>query len=80
MTNVYWVTAVLVLLQTHRGTWLVSYPETHAVSLAVIILVGLFQEKRVNDLPRVFCLKEPARTLRSRKTDELQSEQSGDKL
>ena len=69
-----------VLLQTHWGTWLVSYPEMHAITLAIIILIGLYHGPKLKDLPSFAWLKEPTRTLRDRKTDKPQSEQSGDNL
>ena len=70
--------SLYVLLQTHWGTWLVSYPEVHAVTLAIVIMIGLYHGPKLRDLPSFAWLKEPSRTLRDRKTDKRQPEQSGD--
>jgi len=69
-----------VLLQTHWGTWLVSYPEMHAVTLAIVIMIGLYHGPKLSDLPSFVWLKEPSRTLRNRKTDKRQPGQSGDSM
>jgi len=69
-----------VLLQTHWGTWLVSYPEMHAITLAIVIIIGLYHGPKLRDLPSFAWLKEPSRALRDRKTDIRQPEQSGDSL
>ena len=74
------IASLLVLLQEHWGTWLVSYPEMHAVTLAAIVIIGLYDGKRLKDLPQFAWLKEPTRTQRSRRTDKRQSEQSGDSV
>ncbi len=67
-----------VLLQTHWGTWLVAYPEMHAITLAIVILIGLYHGTKLSELPSLAWLKEPSRTLRNRKTDKRQPGQSGD--
>jgi len=72
--------SLYVLLQTHWGTWLVSYPEVHAVTLAIVIMIGLYHGPKLRDLPSFTWLKEPSRTLRDRKTDERQPGQSGDSM
>ena len=72
--------SVYVLLQTHWGTWLVSYPEMHAATLAIVIMIGLYHGPKLRDLPSFAWLKEPARTLRDRKTDKHQPGQSGDSM
>ena len=72
------VVAMLVLLQAHWGTWFVSYPETHAITLALIIMIGLYHGPRLKDLAAFRWLREPARQLRDRKTDTDQAGQSGD--
>ncbi len=74
------IVALLVLLQTHWGTWLVSYPEMHAITLAIVIMIGLYQGPKLKDLPSFNWLKEPARNVRDRKNDERQPGQSGDSL
>ncbi len=72
--------SLYVLLQTHWGTWLVSYPEVHAVTLAIVIMIGLYHGPKLRDLPSFTWLKEPSRTLRDRKTDKRQPGQSGDSM
>jgi len=72
--------ALLVLLQTHWGAWLVSYPEMHAATLAAIILIGLYDGPRLKDLPYFHWIREPARKIRNRLTDGAQSGQSGDSM
>jgi len=72
--------SLFVLLQEHWGTWLVSYPEIHAITLAVIIMTGLYKGPKLKDLPSFRWLQEPAREMRDRKTDKGQSEQAGDNL
>ena len=79
-TAVAAVVSLFVLLQTHWGTWLVSYPEMHAVTLAAIIMFGLYRGKKLKDLPQFSWVKEPVRKMHSRKTDKLQPGQSGDNL
>ena len=70
--------ALFVLLQAHWGAWLVAYPEIHAITLAAVIVIGLYHGPKLRDYPGLSWLKEPARTSRDRKTDTLQPEQSGD--
>jgi hypothetical protein len=72
--------SLFVLLQTHWGTWLVSYPEMHAITLAIVIIIGLYRGPKLKDLPSFAWLKEPSRTLRGRKTDKPQPGQSGDSM
>jgi hypothetical protein len=72
--------SLFVLLQEHWGTWLVSNPEVHAITLAVIIIIGLYKGPRLKDVPSLRWLREPSRQLRDRKTDKNQSEQAGDNL
>jgi hypothetical protein len=72
--------SLFVLMQTHWGTWLVSYPEVHAITLAVIIMIGLYKGPKLKDVPSFGWLQEPSRQLRDRKTDNRQSEQTVDKL
>ena len=74
------ILSLLVLLQTHWGTWLVSYPEMHAITLAIVILIGLYHGPKLSDIPGFSWLKEPSRTLRDRKTDKSQPAQSGERL
>ena len=70
--------AMLVLLQAHWGTWLVSYPEAHAMTLAIIIMIGLYDGPRFKDFAAFRWLQEPAREMRNRKTDTDQAGLSGD--
>ena len=70
--------SLFILLQAHWGTWLVSYPEIHAITLAVVIMIGLYHGPRLKDAPAFAWLKEPARTLRGRRTDKRQPGQPGD--
>jgi hypothetical protein len=72
------VVSMLVLLQAHWGNWLVSYPETHAITLALIIMIGLYNGPRLKDFAAFRWLREPARQLRDRKTDTDQAGQSED--
>ena len=69
--------ALFVLLQSHWGTWLVAYPEIHAITLAAVIVIGLYHGPKLKDSPGFSWLKEPARASRERKTDKPQPEQSG---
>lgn len=78
-TAVAAVISFFVLLQSEWSIWLVAYPEIHLVTLAVIILVGLYQGKKLSELPVLSWLHEPA-PRKSRSTDRAnQSGQSGDK-
>jgi hypothetical protein len=72
------VVSLLILVQTHWGVWLVSYPEAHAITMAVIILVGQYNGPRLKNMPGFSWLQEPARNKRSRKSDKRQSSQSGE--
>jgi hypothetical protein len=74
------VVSLLILVQTHWGVWLVSYPEAHAITMAVIILVGQYNGPRLKDLPGFGWLQEPPRNKRSRKGDKSQSSQSGESV
>jgi len=72
--------SLFVLLQTHWGSWLVSYPEMHAITLAVVIMVGLYHGPKLSNVPSFYWLREPSRNLRDRTSDKDQSEQTGDNL
>ena len=83
LTRLVWtviaaMVSLYILLQSHWGTFLVSYPEVHAVTLAAILLIGLYRGPKLSDAPAFRWLREPAREVRGRKTDIGQSEQSGD--
>jgi len=72
--------SLLVLLQADWSIWLVAYPEIHAVTLALIIIIGLYHGPKLCDVSILKWLREPElrRTRRTDKTD--QSLQSGDSL
>lgn len=85
ITRLFWtvvaaIVSLYVLLQAHWGTLLISYPEVHAITLAVIIMIGLYRGPKLSDLPAFGWLREPTREVRDRQTDASQSEQSGDNL
>lgn len=72
--------SAVVLLQSHWGTWLLAYPELHAITLAVIIMVGLYSGPVLCDLPACKWLREPPRKLRNRKADKRQCGQAGESI
>ena len=78
------IISLAILVQVHWGSWLVSYPEAHAITLAVVILIGLYKGPRLMDLPALTWLREPPRAKRDRKSDRKrsspQSSQSGDSV
>ena len=74
------IAALFVLLQSHWGTWLVSYPEMHAITLAIVVMIGLYHGPKLKDVPSFAWLKEPARVLRDRKNDKRQPGQPGDSM
>lgn len=74
------IAALFVLLQAHWGAWLVVYPEAHAITLAIVIMVGLYNGPRLKNLASFKWLQEPDRKLRNRKTDTPQPGQSGDSM
>ena len=87
LVRLFWtiVSAIMslaILLQVQWGSWLVSYPEAHAITLAVVIMIGLYKGPRLMDVAALSWLREPPRTSRNRKTDRKsgrrQSSQSGD--
>jgi hypothetical protein len=51
--------SLLVLLQTDWGIWLVAYPELHAITLAVIILIGLYKGPKLSSVAALRWLHEP---------------------
>ena len=72
--------SLYVLLQAHWGSLLVSYPEVHAITLAIIIMIGLYPGPKLSDLPAFAWLREPSRALRDRKTDVDRPRQHGPDL
>ena len=60
--------SLLILLQADWSIWLVSYPEIHAVTLALIIIIGLYHGPKLSDLPVLNWLHEPESGM-SRSTD-----------
>ncbi|MBT8134431.1 MAG: hypothetical protein KJO03_07965, partial [Gammaproteobacteria bacterium] len=72
--------SLLVLLQADWSIWLVAYPEIHAVTLALIIIIGLYHGPKLGDIPVLNWLHEPE-LRRARRTDKAdQSGQPGDSL
>ena len=72
--------SLLVLLQADWSIWLVAYPEIHALTLALIIIIGLYHGPKLSDMPVLNWLHEPE-LRRARRTDSAgQSGQSGDGL
>lgn len=51
--------SLLVLIQADWGIWLVAYPELHALTLAVIILIGLYKGPKLSAVPALGWLHEP---------------------
>ena len=72
--------SLVILIQSHWGIWLVSYPEVHAITIAAIVLVGLYNGPKLMNLPGFAWLQEPPRNKRSRKSDKRQSSQSGESV
>jgi transglutaminase-like putative cysteine protease len=71
--------SLFVLLQADWSIWLVAYPEIHALTLAVIIIIGLYQGPKLSEVPALSWLHEPeSRVSRSNDKRRLQSGQSGD--
>lgn len=73
LVRLFWTTvsaliSLLILLQAEWGTWLVAYPEIHAITLACIIMIGLYQGPKLRDFAVLHWLHEPA-VFRSRRTD-----------
>ena len=85
MIRLFWTVvcsfiALLVLLQADWSLWLVSYPELHAITLAIVIAIGMYQGPKLSQLPALSWLREPD-LRKTRKTDkDAQSEQSGSNL
>ena len=86
MIRLFWtviaaIISLFVLLQADWSIWLVSYPEIHAITLAVIILIGLYQGPKLSSVPVLSWLHEPD-TRVSRSTDKLprQRKETGDSM
>ena len=63
MIRLFWtvvaaIISLFVLLQADWSIWLVSYPEIHAITLAVIIIIGLYQGPKLSSLPVLSWLHE----------------------
>jgi hypothetical protein len=54
------VLSLAVLLQAHWGEWLLAFPEVHAITVAVIILLGRYRGRRLAELRWLNWLREPA--------------------
>jgi transglutaminase-like putative cysteine protease len=87
MIRLFWTVvsafiSLLVLLQTEWSLWLVSYPELHAITLAIIVIIGLYQGPKLSELPVMSWLHEPESKrsgIKSRSADRrLKSEQQDD--
>lgn len=65
MVRLFWTLvaaffSLVVLWQVSWGMWLVSYPEIHLLTLACIILIGLYRGPKISELPVFYWLREPA--------------------
>ena len=79
-TSVSAFISLLILLQADWSFWLVAYPELHAITLASIIVIGLYRGPKLSDLSAISWLHEPE-LRKARKADKVtQSGQSGDSL
>lgn len=72
--------SIYILLQAHWGSFLVSYPEVHAATLAAILMIGLYRGPNLSDVAAFHWLREPARKMRDRKTDPGQPKQPQEPL
>ena len=73
LIRLFWTTvaafvSLLILLQADWSIWLVAYPEIHALTLAVIIIIGLYQGPKLSEVPALGWLHEPD-SMVSRSTD-----------
>lgn len=64
MVRLFWTLvaaffSLLVLWQSSWSMWLVAYPETHLVTLAFIILIGLYRGPKLSELAVFYWLREP---------------------
>lgn len=86
MVRLFWTVvsaliSLLVLLQADWGIWLVAYPELHAVTLAVIILIGQYKGPKLSSVNALSWLHEPESTKARRAVKNVsQSGQSGDSI
>ncbi len=60
--------SLLILSQADWSLWLVAYPEIHAITLAIIIIVGMYRGPKLSELPVLGWLHEPD-TRKARATD-----------
>ena len=72
--------SIVILLQTDWGAWLVTYPEMHAITLAIIIVIGLYKGPKLEDLPALHWLHEPVAVKRRRTDKPAQSRQADDNV
>jgi transglutaminase-like putative cysteine protease len=75
MVRLFWTLvaaffSLLVLWQLSWSRWLVSYPETHLLTLACIILIGIYRGPKISELPLFYWLREPEMGT-SRKTNKV---------
>ncbi len=72
--------SIAILVQTHWGAWLVTYPEIHAITLATVILIGLYKGPKLRDLAALGWLHEPVERKRRLAKTPVQSRQSDDSV
>ncbi len=72
--------SLLILLQADWSIWLVAYPEIHALTLAVIIIIGLYQGPKLSEVPALGWLHEPELRKTGRSDKAARSRQSGDSM
>lgn len=75
MVRLFWTLvsaffSLVVLWQVNWSIWLVSYPEIHLLTLACIILIGLYRGPKVSDIPVFYWLREPV-VNKTRRTSKL---------
>ena len=63
--------SVLILLQVDWGLWLVTYPEVHAMTLALIILLGLFAGPRLSEFNAFKWMREPQSNRKKRRKNNI---------
>ena len=52
--------ALVILLQNEWGAWILSYPEVHAITIALIIFTGHYQGRKLVSLKYFSWMKEPS--------------------
>jgi transglutaminase-like putative cysteine protease len=72
--------SLLILLQADWSIWLVAYPEIHALTLAVIVIIGLYQGPKLSEVPALGWLHEPESRIMKSTDKPRQRGQSGDSV